>query len=407
MRRLPIGNWILSTLVLSAGAIPACGQSSTSAPTTQAFAHGLIARPDYFPIAVWLQDPKNASRYKAIGINLYVGLWKGPTAEQLLVLEKAEMPVICAPTEYGLKNQDRRIIVGWMHEDEPDNAQSLGPEKGYGPPITPERIPADYRRIHLLDPSRPVLLNLGQAVAWNDWYGRGVRTRHPEDYAQYAQGADILSFDIYPVTHDRKEVSGNLWLVGQGVERLRDWSQDRQPVWACIETTHISNPQVRPTPEQIRSLVWMALVHGARGLVYFAHEFKPRFIEAGLLTYPEISQAVGKINRQVAGLAPVLNSPTLSGLATASSSNPAVPIHVLNKDYGGTVYVFAIAMRDGETTGRFRAPGLGPQATVKVLDENRSIAARDGEWEDSFQAYGVHLYQVDQRSGSPSTRNAP
>ena len=34
--------------------------------------------PGFFPIAVWLQDPKNAAKYKAIGINLYVGLWKGP-----------------------------------------------------------------------------------------------------------------------------------------------------------------------------------------------------------------------------------------------------------------------------------------------------------------------------------------
>ena len=24
----------------------------------------------YFPIAVWLQDPKNAAKYKAIGVNL-------------------------------------------------------------------------------------------------------------------------------------------------------------------------------------------------------------------------------------------------------------------------------------------------------------------------------------------------
>ena len=38
--------------------------------------------PNYFPIGVWLQDPANASKYKALGINAYVGLWKGPTPEQ-------------------------------------------------------------------------------------------------------------------------------------------------------------------------------------------------------------------------------------------------------------------------------------------------------------------------------------
>jgi hypothetical protein len=49
-----------------------------------------------------------------------------------------------------------------MHGDEPDNAQSLGQGNGYGPPIPPERIIADYHRVRMADPSRPVLLNLGQ-----------------------------------------------------------------------------------------------------------------------------------------------------------------------------------------------------------------------------------------------------
>lgn len=38
--------------------------------------HGPPADPAYFPIAVWLQDPRNAARYKQAGINLYVALGK-------------------------------------------------------------------------------------------------------------------------------------------------------------------------------------------------------------------------------------------------------------------------------------------------------------------------------------------
>ena len=52
----------------------------------------LVARPPadpgYFPIAVWLQDPRNAEAYKRAGINLYVGLWQGPTEAQLAALEE-------------------------------------------------------------------------------------------------------------------------------------------------------------------------------------------------------------------------------------------------------------------------------------------------------------------------------
>lgn len=54
--------------------------------------------PDYFPMAVWLQAPRNAKRYRSAGFNLYVDLWKGPTEEQLSTLKGAGMPVICPRT---------------------------------------------------------------------------------------------------------------------------------------------------------------------------------------------------------------------------------------------------------------------------------------------------------------------
>jgi hypothetical protein len=49
----------------------------------------------FFPIAVWLQSPANAAKYRAIGVNVYVGLWRGPNAEQIAELSKHNMPVFC------------------------------------------------------------------------------------------------------------------------------------------------------------------------------------------------------------------------------------------------------------------------------------------------------------------------
>ncbi|MGC9327357.1 MAG: hypothetical protein ACP5I1_06965, partial [Candidatus Hinthialibacter sp.] len=90
----------------------------------EAWKNGPPKSPDYFPIAVWLQNPSNAQKYKAIGINLYVGLWKGPTKEQLSVLKDAGMQVICHQNAFGLSQKDDPTIIGWMHDDEPDNAQT-------------------------------------------------------------------------------------------------------------------------------------------------------------------------------------------------------------------------------------------------------------------------------------------
>src|SRR5436190_9886674 len=189
--------------------------ATNSAPYTQ-WKNGRPTDPNYFPIAVWLQNSKNAERYKAAGINLYVALWRGPTANQLADLQKAGMAVICSQNARALELKDNPIIVGWMHNAEPDNAQSLGRGKGYGPPILPETIARDYEKMRAADPTRPVLLNLGQGVAWDNYIGRGVRRNHPEDYPKYVNGCDIASFDIYPVVHEKPEVAGKLEFVAKG-----------------------------------------------------------------------------------------------------------------------------------------------------------------------------------------------
>src|ERR1019366_616557 len=71
--------------------------------------------PNWFPLAVWCQDPSNAEKYKAIGINTYVALWEGPTEEQLAALKKAGMLCFCELNEVGLKHKDDPTIIGWMH----------------------------------------------------------------------------------------------------------------------------------------------------------------------------------------------------------------------------------------------------------------------------------------------------
>jgi hypothetical protein len=354
---------------------------------------GFLADPDVFPIAVWLQSPARAADYKAIGINLYVGLWRGPTEAQLTELKRHGMRVICSQNEVGLKHLDDPTVVAWMHGDEPDNAQSLGKGKGYGPPILPAKVVEDYERIKKADPSRPVLLNLGQGVAWDRWVGRGTRTNHPEDYPEYLKGCDIASFDIYPAVHDHADVAGKLWLVAEGVSRLGKWTDGRKPVWNCVECTHVSNPKVKPTPRQVKAEVWMSLVRGSRGLIYFAHQFQPKFVEAGLLDDKEMAAAVGAINKQVRELAPVLNSPTVAdGVTVASSSS--VPVEAVARRRDGSTYVFAVGTRDGATTATFTVAGLTGRAKAEVLGEDRTVEVRDGVFKDEFAAWDVHLYRI-------------
>jgi hypothetical protein len=370
-------------------------------PTTQP---SLFDRPDAFPIAVWLQSPANAARYKEIGVNLYVGLWRGPTADQLTELEKAGMPLICSQNAEALKPRWRNQVLGFLQNDEPDNAQSLGRGKGYGPPVPPEKVVERYRAMKAADP-RPVLLNLGQGVAWDNWYGRGVRKNKPEDYPLYVQGGDIISFDIYPAVHDNAEIAGHLWYVARGVQRLVDWTggaEKHKPVWTCIECTHISNSKVKPTPHQVRAEAWMVITHGARGITYFAHQFQPNFVEAGLLADPEMSAAVKKINAEVQSLAVAINAapPKPDELATVTTPDAPKaagehPIALMIRSHNGTTYVFAVAMTDDKVSARFHLPGS--HGNLTALGEERALAVSDNTWTDAFNGYDVHLYAVTDR----------
>jgi len=348
----------------------------------------------FFPIAVWLQNPAKAAAYKKAGINTYVALWRGPTEEQLADLKEAGMKVVCHQNETGLQFADDSTIIGWMHGDEPDNAQSLGKGKGYGPPIAPSKIVEGYNRIRKADPTRPVLLNLGQGVAWDGWRGRGVRTNHPEDYAEYVKGCDIASFDIYPAAHSKPEVAGNLWYVARGVERLVKWTEGRKAVWNCIECTRINNPKIKATPHEVRAEVWMSIIHGSTGLIYFVHEWQPKFNESALLSDPEMLAEVTKINRQIAGLAPVLNSPTIPDGVRVSPDNSAVPVATMVKRHAGATYVFAVAMRGDTTTATFTLQGLDGKRTVEVIGESRAITSQEGTFADRFAPWDVHLYRI-------------
>ena len=408
-------------------AVCLCGRgAAASHPSPYAsWANGLPADPSFFPIAVWLQDPARAAEYRAIGVNLYVGLWRGPTEEQLATLGEHGMKVICHQNELGLQHRDNPTIVAWMHGDEPDNAQSMErfwkndaeaanqawpgtPSQTleqwgqWGPPIPPGAIIADYQQIRQRDPSRPVFLNLGQGVAWDGWHGRGIRTNHPEDYPEYIKGSDIVSYDIYPVNSNHADVQNKLHLVPFGVERLRQWSDDEKIVWNVIECTQYGRGGRRPTPHEVKAQAWMSLVRGSRGLIYFVHEFEVKdsanqvirpFTEAGLLRDREMARAVGALNHRIHALAPVLNSPTIDKAVIVQTANENAPVEAMVKQHGGATYVFAVGMRPETAQATFQLQGIG-DATAEVLDEQRTLPVAGGTFADEFEPYGVHLYRI-------------
>lgn len=373
--------------LLFAGLLLTCSDGLGEQPRSKNPGPTSSGGPDFFPIAVWMQDPALAARYKEAGINTYVALANGPTEEQLAELNRAGMRVICHQNEVGLDHVADPTIVGWMHEDEPDLAK-----KGGRPAIPPWKIIADYKKIRAADPSRPVFVNFGPGVTTASPTGTGENAPpgHIQNYREYIKGGDIVSFDIYPVASGKPDQAPKLWQPSLGVERLVEWSEGGKEVWNCLECTGINNINRKPTPHEMRSEAWTSIIHGSRGLIWFVHELKPALRPAALLDDKEMLAAVTAINRQIGELAPAINSPEVSGAASVKSEG--APVALMVRKHGGALHLFAAGMRDEAARATFQVEGN--PAAVEVIGENRTIPVSGGVFEDSFEPWDVHLYRI-------------
>ncbi len=350
--------------------------------------NGLPSEPDFFPISVWLQDPRNAARYKAMGVNLYIGLWKGPTEAQLAQLAETEILVLASLNETGLASPNRGQLRGWLMDDEPDNAQPL-PGGGYGSCVLPGEVAEVARKWRERDTTRPVFLNLGQAVINTAYKGRGsICSRHDEHYPEYIRAADIVSYDVYPVNSNLP-----LWYVGAGVRRLRGWANYEKPVWNCIETASIRG-RATPTPDDIKSEVWMSIINGSMGIVYFCHQFAPVSTDSAPLRYAETGAALTAINRRITSLAPVLNKPSVANGVTVDSRNPELPVEWMLKRHGDKTYLFVVGVRsEAESEVEFTLRDCGDLEAL-VIDESRTIPVTRGVFHDTFTGYQPRIYEL-------------
>lgn len=341
--------------------------------------------PDSFPIWVWMQNPDNAERFKAVGIPFIHGLWQGPTAEQLARLRTAGVHAACDQAGAWQDHLDDPSIGGWLAPDSPDGAQ-LNAGGEYEPCVAVAKVEEVYRRMSAADPTRPILLHLSRGVAETDWVGRGDCTGRTDMYPGYSAGGDVLGFYLYPLASGLP-----IELIATGVDNLRRWSGYKKPVMPLIQASVVDGI-TRPTPVQLAAQVWSALVHGAGGIGYYCHQDTPsNLIETDCLDDAPTAAALTAINGRILALARVLNAPPVANGVTVASSSP---VDVSLRRWGGATYLFAVNMRDTDASATFTLRAFPATANAEVLDEARTLTVASGVFSDTFVARAVHLYRI-------------
>jgi len=356
-----------------------------------------VPRGPAVPICVNIQNITNAKIYRDAGINVYMGIddvtddptedWQfKPTAETLDKLTELGMYAFVFQDVWG-HLKDHPAIIAWLSPvDEPDNVQS----DGKAMPL--DKYLAASKKVKDFDATKPYTVCFGQGVINDLFKGRGIPR---EMYPKYMEVVDFLQYDVYPITNSRRPDGENyLELTGQGVSRIRKWTGDAKPVMCWIETNHIKHPTKAPTPAQTNCEVWITMVHGARGVGYFCHDFTLKSKQASALSRDKAMLAqLKKTNAKLIKLAHIINAPLAAQPVTLNSQGGKVIAGTKKVD--DATAVLAVNVLESKAKATIPVKGLKKGMTIKVLEENRTITAdRDGEFADDFAPYQEHIYEV-------------
>ena len=359
------------------------------------FSHSLPTSPSFFPVGVWGaydMTAGNVALDKAVGLNTYVWFADTTTSGFVANARRAGMHLIVNRGEGG--SQIGSETFGRLLDDEVDMTQ--------GADACPRAV--DKAKGSLPKDGRARYANYGKGVLV--WGASGVDGHNDKTSACFVNSQDITSTDLYWHTDPYQagdRYSGLSSGYGWSMRRMRKLDAmdgRRSPQWGFVEVTNAMNgPWGAPEPAEIRSAVWHTLIAGARGVIYFQHDFEGDCVthhalrESGSPCYGATVRAVRSVNRQIKRLSPVLNAPFVRGGYRLTDDAPG-KVRVSVKRAKGKVWVLAAADK-GAGTARFRMRCLG-NATAKVMFEGRSVSMRGGSFTDRFSSKDdVHIYRID------------
>jgi hypothetical protein len=147
-----------------------------------------------------------------------------------------------------------------MQSDEPDLNDNP----------TPEQIAPAYQMLKAADPNRPVYVNFAGP--------RLADATRKSIYLAYMHSADWLGEDSYPINNNQP-----LSVIAERADLLEQYSAGK-PHFTFIEAgwQHLKDKNGNvigrsPTAYEVRAETWLAIIHGAQGIIYFPQRVDSTF----------------------------------------------------------------------------------------------------------------------------------
>jgi hypothetical protein len=198
------------------------------------------------------------------------------------------------------------------------------------------------------------------------------------------------------------------------VTALEALSGHKKPVTVDVETGCPGSANRCTTPDAAVASAWQAIIAGARGIIWFQHNFGGNCVDFNTfydgsnprspmyncqqshgVDLKNVVAIVSGFNHRVASLNTVLLAPFAQKYVSVGNAD----VSVMAKYSGGKFYVFA-------ASGKLASPPRNNQVVtfklagnytgpVEVIGGNRTLHAVHGVFKDTFaNQYSVHIYKI-------------
>lgn len=253
--------------------------------------------------------------------------------------------------------KDYPSLFAWFTTDEPENRR-----------IPPERTDLLYRKIKQIDSLHPVI----PCIAYN--------------YRQYATSLDAIMANLYPVYDEEVTRKANaLEAVPRDVEKAMRAVREENKIGLIYLLQAFGGgawERRYPTYEEERYMTYTAIIHGARGIMFWAY-------------YRSRDQSFRRDLRmllyELKPLIPVVMSEPLDSLVSSNCEE----VHQIFRKWQEEYYL--VAVNDSPNSVplvEFKLPEVFFDSTADVLSEDRTLPIEGQILRDGFEPYGVHIYKV-------------
>jgi hypothetical protein len=197
-----------------------------------------------------------------------------------------------------------------------------------------------------------------------------------------------MGLDPYPIA--KPSGQNHLAIVGEWTRMGQDAVKGSRPLWMVIQYFPLTVAAGWPTETDLRAMSWMAIIEGARGLLYWS------FGEKGLKWVKDLKEREARwaelvrVTKEIHALAPVLLAPDAQVVSRESSGGVVRSLGKAMPD--GHRYLFAYNTRNSPT--RVTWTLAAPAAEAFDLSTGKTAKVDDGAITTELAPYEVRRLRL-------------